>query len=108
MQGWIDMSASIFFEVIGTIALKLSDGMTRFLSSLVLFVSFALSFWLFSLAVRTIQLGVAYAVWSGVATALITLIGVVYFRDSMTAVKVLGIALIVIGVIGLNVHGSHP
>ena len=107
MQGWLYLAASIFFEVIGTYAIKQSDGMTRLWPSAVLIVAFALSFWLFSLATRTLALGVAYAVWSGVATAVITIIGVVFFRDAMTTVKVLSIVLIVAGIVGLNLSDGR-
>lgn len=107
MTGWTYLIASIVFEVIGTYAVKLSDGMTRLWPSVLVAISFAISFWLFALAVRTIALGVAYAVWSGTATAAITIIGVVYFKDSLTVIKIVSIALIVTGIIGLNISGNR-
>ncbi|MGQ0657068.1 MAG: DMT family transporter [Chromatiales bacterium] len=108
MQAWLYMVASIILEVAGTTSMKLSEGLTRLLPTIAMFVFYALSFACFALAVRRIELGTAYAVWSGLGTALITVVGIVWFKDSAGAVKVASIALIVIGVIGLNVSGSHP
>lgn len=84
--------------------MKLSRGFTHALPSALLFVFYALSFALMTIAVKRIDMSVSYAIWSGVGTALIALIGYGVFREPMT-VKVASMVLIVIGVIGLNVEG---
>ncbi len=101
--GWTYLAASIAFEVIGSVALKAADGMTRLWPSVTVVVAFGLSFWLFSLALRILPLGIAYAVWSGTATATITVIGVLWLKDPVTVLKVISIVMIVAGIIGLNI-----
>jgi len=107
MQGWLYMIASILFEVAGTTSMKLSEGLTRLYPTLAIFVCYGISFAFFAVAVKRIELSTAYAVWSGLGAALITLIGILYFKDSAGVLKIASIVLIVIGVVGLNVSGSH-
>ena len=93
---------AIVSEVIGTTALKLSQGFTRLIPSVAVVVGYGLSFFLLSLALKRMGIGTAYAVWSAVGTAIITTIGVVYFKEPLTVLKVISVVLIIIGVIGLN------
>jgi small multidrug resistance pump len=106
MQYWLFLAGAIGFEVAGTISIKLSEGFTRLLPSVLLFVFYAASFVALTFALKKIEVGVAYAVWSGVGTALIAAIGVVYFREAATALKFVSILLIVVGVVGLNLGGA--
>lgn len=101
------MMVAIGSEVIATSALKASDGFSRLVPSVVVVVGYAASFYCLSIALRTIPLGIVYAVWSGVGTAVIALIGVVFFRETLGLAGVGGIALIVAGVALLNVSGAH-
>jgi small multidrug resistance pump len=101
--GWAYLAGSIAFEVVGSVALKAADGFTRLWPSVTVLVAFSLSFWLFSLALRALPLGVAYAVWSGTATAMIAVVGVVWLKDPLSALKVISIVMIVAGIIGLNI-----
>ncbi|MBX0326803.1 multidrug efflux SMR transporter [Oscillochloris sp. ZM17-4] len=94
--------AAIVSEVIGTTALKFSDGFSRPVPSMVVVVGYALSFYLMSLCLRDIPLGTAYAIWSGLGTAAIVLIGVLLWKESLDPARVIGIALIIAGVIVLN------
>jgi len=92
------LAVAIIAEVIGTSSLKASEEFTRPGPSLMVFAGYGVSFYFLTLAFRTIPLGVAYAIWSGLGIALITLIGYVYFRQVLDAPAILGISLIVAGV----------
>jgi small multidrug resistance pump len=87
--------------------MKLSHGFTRTLPSVLLFVFYGLSFALMTIAVKRIDMSVSYAIWSGVGTAVIALIGVFAFRETLTAVQIVSIVLIILGVVGLRV-GAAP
>ncbi|MEW6263470.1 MAG: multidrug efflux SMR transporter [Thermodesulfobacteriota bacterium] len=102
MKGWLLLLAAILLENCGTICVKLAEGFSRPLPSLLLFVFYGLSFTLFTYAVKTIEVSIAYAVWSGVGTASIALIGLVFFRESAGFWKIFFIVLIIAGAMGLN------
>jgi small multidrug resistance pump len=103
-QAWSLLSVAIFFEICGTICMRLSDGFTRLAPSVLIFVFYAFSFALNTLVVRVLGLSVVYAVWSGVGTVITAAIGVWYFKEPATALKLASIGLVVIGVLG--VHAS--
>jgi small multidrug resistance pump len=93
---------AIASEIVGTNALRLSSGFTKLLPSLLVIVCYGLSFYLFALALKQIPLGIAYAIWAGLGTAGVALIGVLVWREPLNWWQVLGIVLIVVGVIVLN------
>jgi small multidrug resistance pump len=99
---WLFLAGAIVLEIAGTISMKLSHGFTRPLPSLLIFVFYAMSFALMTIAVRKIDVSVSYAIWSGAGTTAIALIGVFWFRESLNGVQVASIALIIAGVIGLR------
>ena len=101
-MAWLMLAISIGFEITGTVFLKVSDGMTRLWPAAGVIACYALSFWLFAVAVRRVDLAVGYAIWSAVGTAGIALISVGFFAESMTWIKAGSLALIVLGVVGLN------
>lgn len=101
-QAWALLSGAILFEVAGTTSMRLSEGFTRLTPSVLIFVFYAMSFALNTVVVRALGLSVVYAVWSGVGTVLTGLIGIYYFKEPATAIKLVSIGLIVIGVIGLH------
>jgi small multidrug resistance pump len=103
MQQWTFLSVAIVLEVIATSALKASDGFSRLWPSATVVVGYAAAFYFLSLALRTIPVGVAYAIWSGVGVALIAFISWILFRQSLDLPAIIGISLIVAGVIVLNV-----
>jgi small multidrug resistance pump len=94
---------AIASEVIGTAALKASDSFTRPLPSLVVVLGYAAAFYFMSLSLKSIPLGVAYAIWSGVGTVGIVLVGMLVWNEVLTLPRVIGIALIIGGVVVLNV-----
>ncbi|MBK7061622.1 MAG: multidrug efflux SMR transporter [Rubrivivax sp.] len=99
---WWVLAVAIAFEVAGTTAMRLSEGFSRWLPSLLIFVFYAFSFALNTMIIGRLGLSVVYAVWSGVGTVATALIGVFYFREPATALKMASITLIVVGVFGLH------
>ena len=104
---WLYLALAILLEVAGTTSMKLSEGFTRLVPTVLLVVFYALSFSLMTLALKRIDVGVAYAIWSGIGTALIAGIGIVWFQEPATAVKMVSLGLIIAGVVGLNLSGAH-
>ena len=93
------LAIAIVAEVIGTSALKATEGFTRLAPSAVVVVGYGVAFYFLALALKHIPVGVAYAIWSGVGIALITLIGWIVFKQALDAAALAGIGLIVLGVI---------
>ena len=102
MHHWLFLSGAILLEVAGTISMKLSEGFTRPIPSVLIFVFYIISFVALTFAIEKIEVSTAYTIWAGVGTALIAIIGLVYFGEPATAIKFISIILIIIGVIGLN------
>jgi len=101
-QAWAVLSVAILLEVAGTTSMRLSEGFTRLTPSVLIFVFYAASFALNTLVIRVLGLSVVYGVWSGVGTVLTAMIGIYYFKEPATAIKMVSIGLIVIGVMGLH------
>lgn len=96
---WWYLGIAILAEVLATSALKAAAGFTRPLPSLVVVAGYGTAFYLLSLALRTVPVGLAYAIWSGVGTALIALLGWVLFGQTLDLAALIGLALIVAGVL---------
>ncbi len=101
-HGWWLLAAAILFEIAGTTCMKLSDGFTKLLPSVFLLVCYLIAFSALTLCLKTIDMGIAYAIWAGVGTALAAVIGFLYFREPASVFKVVCIGLILIGVVGLH------
>jgi small multidrug resistance pump len=106
VRAWLPLSIAIVSEVIATSALKASDGFTRPAPSIVVVAGYAIAFWCLSLTLRTIPVGIAYAIWSGAGIALITLIAWIVYGQSLDVPALIGLALIVAGVVVLNVYSE--
>lgn len=104
MNPWTILSLAILLEVFGTICLKLSHGMTRPLPVLGVVLFYLSAFALMSVCLKKLEVGTVYAVWSGVGTALVAVIGILYFGESFTWLKFLGLSLVIAGVILLHLH----
>lgn len=102
MTGWIYLGLAIVLEVVATSLLKLSDGLVRWEWAAASILFYALCFLVFAPSLRTIPVGVAYAVWSGVGIVAITLIGMLFFEERLSPVQLGFIALVLIGAIGLQ------
>ncbi|MCH2182881.1 MAG: multidrug efflux SMR transporter [Mariniblastus sp.] len=102
-MGWLFLSLAIVSEVIGTTFLKRADGNVLSYSGLLMMVFYAISFTFLTIAIKcNIELGVGYAIWSGVGTVLIVLIGIYAFGENSSVIKFLCIGLIIMGVVGLK------
>lgn len=102
----IYLAVAILSEVVGTSALKASDGFSKPLPSIVVVVGYGVSFLLLSLALRSIPVAVAYAIWSGVGQALIALVAWFAFRQTLNAGEIAGMGLIICGVVLLSLFSQ--
>jgi len=98
---------AIAVEVASTAALPRTNGFRDPFWAAVVVCGYAIAIWLLALIVQRLPVSVTYAVWAGVGTAAIAVIGVLFLGESWDAAKVVGIALIVAGVVLLNLHGAH-
>ncbi|MEM9280447.1 MAG: SMR family transporter [Verrucomicrobiota bacterium] len=103
---WIYLAIAIVAEVIGTSFLKLSEGFTKLWPSVAVVVGYGFAFFFLSLTLKSIPVGIAYAIWSGVGVSLVTLIAWVAFGQKLDVAGILGITLIVSGVVVLNVFSK--
>lgn len=106
-MGYLLLAGAIVAEVGATTAMKYSDGFSRLWPSLLTLLGYVVSFSLLAQTLRTLSIGTAYAIWAGVGTAAIAAIGVMFMGEGLTAAKALGIALIIVGVVVLNLGGAH-
>lgn len=103
---WLFLCAAIVAEVTATSALKAAEGFTRLGPSLIVITGYAIAFYFLSLTLRSIPVGVVYAIWSGAGIALIALIGWIFFRQALDIPALTGIGLIIAGVVVLNVFSK--
>ena len=103
---WLQLLLAIVFETVATSALKASDGFTRFWPGLLCAVGYSCSFYLLSLALRVVPVGIAYAIWSGVGLVLISAVAALLFKQRLDTPALIGIGLIVAGVMVLNLFSS--
>lgn len=103
MNNYIYLALAIIAETMATTALKMSEQFTRPLPSVVVVIGYAAAFYLLSLSLRTIPIGVAYAVWSAVGIVLVTVAGMVMFKQVPDLPAVIGLLLIIAGVVTINV-----
>ncbi|MFZ0532748.1 MAG: multidrug efflux SMR transporter [Anaerolineales bacterium] len=106
MLFWLYLLIAILTEVVGTTLMKVSQGLTRLIPSVFMFVLYGISFVFMALALKKIEVSTAYAIWSGLGTAMIAMIGIVWFRESFNLPKLVGLVLIIGGVVLLNIKGA--
>ncbi|MER5462812.1 MULTISPECIES: multidrug efflux SMR transporter [unclassified Streptomyces] len=106
-MGYGLLAAAIAAEVAGTTAMKYSEGFTRLWPSLLTVVGYLLAFSLLARTLKTMSVGTAYAIWAGVGTAAIAVIGMMFLGESTSLVKIAGIALVIAGVVVLSMGGAH-
>ncbi|MEI6330952.1 MAG: multidrug efflux SMR transporter [Pseudanabaena sp. ELA645] len=102
MIGWIYLVLAIILELGGSTCMKLSNGFTKVLPSVFVFVFYGICYWLLALALDTIEMSIAYAVWAGLGTVAISIIGVVALKEPINFSKTVGIILIASGVVILE------
>ena len=105
---WIWLFLAIFLEVAATVLMKLSNGLTRSVPTLGMFVLYGLSFIPMTIALKEMEIGAVYAIWSAVGTAAVALLGVIVFHEQASALKAVAIVLIIAGVVCLNLSARHP
>lgn len=106
-MSWLILFFAIVFEVGGTLTLKFTEGMTRLWPTVLMFGLYLLSLFGLSLAVKSIPVGTAYAVWSGLGTLMVAIIGVLWFKEQVTLLRSVSTLLIVVGVAGLYLTGAE-
>ena len=106
MKNFFFLGIAILFEIIATSALKKSEQFTQLIPSIITIIGYFGAFYFLSFAIRTIPVGIAYAIWSGVGIVLITIIGAVFFKQIPDLPAIIGLALIMIGVVVINVFSK--
>ena len=106
-MAWFYLVIAIILEVAGTIFLKVSNSMTRLLPTLLMVGCYGLSVIGMALALEKMEVGVAYAVWSALGIALVATIGILWFDEPASVMKLASLALIIVGVIFLNLASAH-
>jgi|SRR5215218_5021178 len=101
------LAFAIAAEVAATVALRASDGFTRPLANVIVVAGYGISFWLLALVLKHLSVGLTYAVWAAVGTALVATIGIFAFDEAATPLKIASIALIIAGVVGINAAEGH-
>lgn len=104
---YVALAGAILAEVLGTTAMKYSDGFSKLWPSLITAVSYVVAFALLAQTLKTMSVGTTYAIWAGIGTAAIAAIGIVFIGEPVTAAKITGIALVILGVVVLNLGGAH-
>ena len=105
-MSYLYLVIAIVAEVIATSALKASDQFSKTLPSIIVVIGYGVAFYYLSLVLKTIPIGVAYAIWSGAGIALITVVGLVVFDQKLDFAAIIGISLIVAGVVVMNVFSK--
>jgi quaternary ammonium compound-resistance protein SugE len=105
-MNWLILILAGLLEVVWAITLKQTEGFTRLTPSLVTIVTMAASFWLLSVALRTLPLGTAYAVWVGIGAIGTAIAGIVLFEEAVTPLKLVSLVLVVAGIVGLKVTST--
>lgn len=103
---WIYLVIAILAEVIATSALQASEGFTRWVPCLITIIGYLISFYMLSLALRTIPLGIAYAIWSGVGIILLAFIGYFLYKQTLDFAAILGLGFIITGVVIINLFSK--
>ncbi|MEF8718089.1 MAG: SMR family transporter [Candidatus Accumulibacter necessarius] len=106
MSHWTYLAIAIVAEVIGTSFLKSSEGFTKLLPSAIVVVTYVIAFYFLGLTLKTLPVGIAYAVWAGAGVALITLVGYLFFGQALDAPALIGIVLIASGVAVINLFSA--
>jgi small multidrug resistance pump len=105
-MSYLYLGIAIIAEVLATSALKSSQGFTKPLASIVVVVGYCIAFYCLSIVLKTIPIGVAYAIWAGLGIVLITIVGYFFYQQKLDTAAVVGMSLIVVGVVVINVFST--
>lgn len=103
---WLMLAGAILTEVAGTLALRASNGLTRIVPSVIVVAGYLVSFWLLALVLKTLPVGVVYAIWSAVGIAAVAVLGKIMFDDPVPPLAMVGMVLIVGGVVLVGISGA--
>ena len=103
---WIILTLAGIFEIVWAIGLKYTEGFTKFIPSSITVTAMLLRFWLLSIAMRTLPLGISYAIWTGIGTIGTVIFGILWQGESASIIKIIFISFILIGIIGLKVSSN--
>jgi small multidrug resistance pump len=99
---WVILSAGILFEVLGTICMKYAEGFTKLIPSVLVFVFYGISLAALVFLLEKMQVSIAYAIWASAGTALIAILGMLFFKEPVSAGKIISLAFIILGILGLE------
>lgn len=102
MVYWLVLALGIVFEVLGTVCMKLAEGFTKLVPSIFVFVFYGLALACLVVVLKKMEVSIAYAIWASAGIVLIAVIGIIYFKEPVTAIKVISIVLIIAGILGLE------
>ena len=105
-MAWILLSIAIVAEVFGTLSLKASDGLSKLWPSLGVLVGYATAFTLMAMSLKKLDVGITYAIWSGVGIIGAAVGGLVFFDQQLSRITILGMAIIIVGVVVMNLGGA--
>ena len=106
MLAWVLLAAAIATEVVGTLALRASDGLSRLVPTIITIAGYVASFGLLAVVLKTMPVGIVYAIWSAVGVALVAVLGKVLFDDPVPPLAMVGMVLIVGGVALVSLSGA--
>lgn len=105
-MAWVLLSIAIFAEIVGTLSLKASDGLSKLGPSLGVLVGYATAFTLMAMSLKKLDVGVTYAIWSGVGIVGAAVGGLIFFDQQLSKMTILGMAIIIAGVVAMNLGGA--
>ncbi|MDT9687724.1 multidrug efflux SMR transporter [Streptomyces sp. P9(2023)] len=106
-MGYGLLAGAITAEIIATVSMKYSEGFSKLWPSVITGTGYVIAFALLAQALKTLQVGTAYAIWSGIGTAAVAVIGILFMNETLSVAKVAGVVLIIAGVLVLNLGGAH-
>ena len=99
---WIILSVGILFEVLGTICMKYAEGFSRLVPSVLVFVFYGISLAALVFVLEKMQVSIAYAIWASAGTAFIAILGIIFYKEPVTIAKIISLAFIIAGILGLE------
>lgn len=99
---WVYLFIGIVFEVLGTISMKYAEGFTKLIPSVLVFVFYGSSLAALVFVLEKMEVGIAYGIWASAGTALIAIIGILFFKEQVSIAKIVSISLIILGILGLE------
>jgi len=105
-MAWVLLSIAIAAEILGTLSLKASDGLSKLWPSLGVLIGYALAFTLMAISLKKLDVGITYAIWSGVGIIGAAIGGVIFFDQQLSRMTIIGMAIIIVGVVVMNLGGA--